>query len=1708
MFAAVVVAALPAQAAGDCNGSTTDQSAQHYRCVDLGTPGTNPQVPTSYWPTDMTGASNVVGTGDTSGGTGGATACNGGSSCLGYQDPNATGVPEYGEYSTSCVAVGFTFQYYGANYNCVWVNADGFVVPDNAPGAKQPVLTGHEGSPRALPEKSIHAGKIAGFWANLDASWGTQCTSAVESKAMPSVAGSPRNFTIAWIRVLHADDGDSTPKCNDGSTCPSTLESFQIRIQEHKPGQAQSDVIEAIEQTATTDFSAHFNDKAAGCGPPSAGGETPVAADPAAIGIDEAANGTQHGLNYTARTPVTQLANVIRFYPNHGPAFTAASLSKSVNEDTSSALTASDLAATDPDGDAVVGYCLAAPAAHGAFSPALPACSGSAEGSSVTYVPQHDFCGTDTYQLSAVDSYDPGAAIRVTVTVACVNDPPTMTPLGTLTMLEDKSLTVNVTGITDGGSGNDTGDWPVSISVTSGNPNIVATLSSTSVASATATPPTLTLRPATGVRDWNSLIGGTVPLTFKLVDSGSNVAPNNNTALYGASLTVQWVNDAPLFTAGPTVSASSTDGAQTRVGWATGMAPGPSTATDEAGQKLRFTVTAARPALFSAGPSVTPSTFTAGPWQNMGDLSFTPAGGTCGNSTLTVTLQDDNKTANGGVDSTSSTVSVSIACRPFANTDDYSVFSDAVLKVAAPGVLANDQIGDNSSLTAKLLSGPSHAASGAFTFNANGSFSYAPAASFPSGTDSFTYAAVSSTGFQSPAATVTIHVLKVYYHPYDDSYTVAEESPLSTAGTQPSASCGPTDGVLCNDQSNVGALTASVNTPPAHAKAGSFSLSPNGAFTYQGADEYFGSDLFTYNVTDSSGHPARTATVHLTVAWVNDPPVAKNFTTYSVYVSSTVGGKRSLTLQATDPDARPTPLSYCILAAPSIGTLTTSPPACGTGMGPAAVTYKAVANSYAPDSFTYRAYDGASWSGVGTVNLTMTSTDHRPHADPQPRTGVPMPTTNENTSVAILLTGSDPDNDSLTFQVVAPPVRGIVTGTPPLVLYTPNKDYCNDPGGSPDAFTFNADDGTGSANATSGTATVHVDVKCIDQHPMFTPATTVVQTQVNFPPTVVTGWASSITTGPSNEASQKIRFQTSYTNPSLFLPGGVAPYVMSNSGGFGSNPGAADLFFQSAPSQTGTSMVTVCLQDDGLVGPHRLYGGVDTYCAPPIEILVDGPPATQSDRYTLCPNNWLNVGAPGVLGNDINFDGKPPPIAKLMASPVHASQFGLNGDGSFSYLPEANFNHTDTFTYETQDGYGHWSAETSVGLVVAPNLPPFAAYNTTPSVVTAGAPVSFTDRSHDPEDDIVSWIYQFGDGSTSNNPNPVHRYAQAGDFEIMLEVIDKCGLTDAVKSHIHVDPAGQDTGPGGPRPVAFAGPDLSVQSGQSVELNGTASPLGGILAWSWTQVSGPTVVVVGPHEPQLKFVAPELPALASVDLVFQLQAFDGSHDSDPADVTVHVHAADPGPQNHLPQQVVAVGGMPLSLDASSSADPDNDTMTYLWRQVDGPRVGLHNVTQAVLHVEPSTLVAPSNLTFAVEMSDGHAPPATFQVQVQVVSALSHGLFTYGPGRAGTGQVSFTLLEPREGDRLAWDFGDGGKSTERNPVHDFVHSGHYTVRLLVTDANGRLTWDVQRVNVYLPGSVAALSGVAANSVAPWAVFVGLALFAGAGALVLFLVSKRR
>src|SRR5439155_24947287 len=86
-------------------------------------------------------------------------------------------------------------------------------------------------------------------------------------------------------------------------------------------------------------------------------------------------------------------------------------------------------------------------------------------------------------------------------------------------------------------------------------------------------------------------------------------------------------------------------------------------------------------------------------------------------------------------------------------------------------------------------------------------------------------------------------------------------------------------------------------------------------------------------------------------------------------------------------------------------------------------------------------------------------------------------------------------------------------------------------------------------------------------------------------------------------------------------------------------------------------------------------------------------PVAVNDSYTTAEDTTLNVAVPGVLINDTDVDGDTL-SAVLVSQPTHGS-LTLNSNGSFSYVPAANYHGSDSFTYKANDGQADSGTETA-----------------------------------------------------------------------------------------------------------------------------------------------------------------------------------------------------------------------------------------------------------------------------------------------------------------------------------------------------------------------------------------------------------------------------
>ena len=147
---------------------------------------------------------------------------------------------------------------------------------------------------------------------------------------------------------------------------------------------------------------------------------------------------------------------------------------------------------------------------------------------------------------------------------------------------------------------------------------------------------------------------------------------------------------------------------------------------------------------------------------------------------------------------------------------------------------------------------------------------------------------------------------------------------------------------------------------------------------------------------------------------------------------------------------------------------------------------------------------------------------------------------------------------------------------------------------------------------------------------------------------------------------------------------------------------------------TTTSNGNLVLSTNGsfVYTPNLNFNGVDqfTYHASDgsnrsstvtVTIAVDptnDSPVALNDAYSTLEDTTLNIAAPGVLANDSDVDGDP--LSAVLVSDVSHGVLALNSDGSFTYIPSADFNGVDTFVYRATDGL--LSSNATVTITVIP----------------------------------------------------------------------------------------------------------------------------------------------------------------------------------------------------------------------------------------------------------------------------------------------------------------------------------------------------------------------------------------------------------------------
>jgi len=163
------------------------------------------------------------------------------------------------------------------------------------------------------------------------------------------------------------------------------------------------------------------------------------------------------------------------------------------------------------------------------------------------------------------------------------------------------------------------------------------------------------------------------------------------------------------------------------------------------------------------------------------------------------------------------------------------------------------------------------------------------------------------------------------------------------------------------------------------------------------------------------------------------------------------------------------------------------------------------------------------------------------------------------------------------------------------------------------------------------------------------------------------------------------------------------------------------------------------------------------------------------------PNQWVKV-------NDlVNFDGTN---SYTHSSSITKYQWDFNNDGIYDAEGEvASHRYTDKGTYtvtlKITDNIGVEDTDTCT--IYVDTSPPVADFAYNPEKPKTSTEIHFIDKSYDTDGTIISWEWNFGDGATTSQQNPTHKYSKSGNYTVTLTVTDNDGATTSFSRQISVE---------------------------------------------------------------------------------------------------------------------------------------------------------------------------------------------------------------------------------------------------------------------------------------------------------------------------------
>ncbi len=331
---------------------------------------------------------------------------------------------------------------------------------------------------------------------------------------------------------------------------------------------------------------------------------------------------------------------------------------------------------------------------------------------------------------------------------------------------------------------------------------------------------------------------------------------------------------------------------------------------------------------------------------------------------------------------------------------------------------------------------------------------------------------------------------------------------------------------------------------------------------------------------------------------------------------------------------------------------------------------------------------------------------------------------------------------------------------------------------------------------------------------------------------------------------------------------------------------------------------------------------------------------------------------------------------------------------------------------------------------------------------TTGCPytdIIFTDASTIASGNIISYDWNFGDGTTGTGQTTIHQYAYGGNYNVTLIVTSDLGCTDTITKQVDIyyDPV-----------VNFSNTIVCLNDTTNfTDLTTTINST--IISWYWDFDDGNFSTIQNPSH------------FYNASGNYNVNLIIITSDSCSHDTTIVVHVNYLPIANFFVDSSVCANNNTYFYDSSINP-PDGSVTFWYWDFGDGGNSNIQNP----VYIYTSEGIVVVTLTITTNTGCTDSKIDTIQVYPSPIVNFTSTKVCLNLASDFTDNSSIS-----SGNIILWqwDFGDGDSSSIQNPSHTFLSSGTHNVTLTLTSDKGCVSSITNDVVVYpLPEANLGLS----------------------------------